>query len=38
MKNWEKKEIVSGLRLRGLSYQEIRQQAPFSIAKSTISD
>ena len=38
MKNWEKKEIVSSLRRRGLSYREIRQQASFSIAKSTISD
>ncbi len=38
MKNWEKKELVRGLRNQGLSYKEIRQNLPFTISKSTISD
>ena len=38
MKNWEKKELVRNLRGQGLSYKEIRQKTPFTIAKSTISD
>src|SRR3989338_5728502 len=37
MKNWEKKELVQNLRHNGLSYKEIRQKIPFTIAKSTIS-
>jgi DNA-binding transcriptional MerR regulator len=38
MKQWEKKELVRGLRSQGLSYKEIRERIPFTIAKSTISD
>jgi hypothetical protein len=37
MKQWEKKELVRGLRKRGLSYKEILQSIPFRLAKSTIS-
>lgn len=38
MKNWEKKELVRGLRKQGLSYRELIQKAPFDISKSTVSD
>ncbi|MCX5695996.1 MAG: hypothetical protein NTW18_05025 [Candidatus Omnitrophica bacterium] len=38
MKNWEKKELVRDLRKQSLSYKELRQIAPFKIAKSTVSD
>jgi intein-encoded DNA endonuclease-like protein len=37
MKYWERKELVRDLRREGLSYKEIRQKIPFTIAKSTIS-
>lgn len=37
MKYWEKKEVVRGFRQQGLSYREIRQKAPFTISKSTLS-
>ncbi len=38
MKNWEKKELVRGLRRKqGLSYREIMQQVTFPISKSTLS-
>lgn len=37
MKHWEKKELVKNLRNQGLSYKEIREKIPFTIAKSTIS-
>ena len=37
MKYWEKKEVVRGFRQQGLSYGEIRQKAPFTISKSTLS-
>jgi hypothetical protein len=38
MKYWERKELVQNLRRTGLSYREIRQEIPFTISKSTISD
>ncbi len=38
MKYWKRKELVRNLRGQGLSYKEIRQRIPFTIAKSTISD
>ncbi len=38
MKYWKRKELVRNLRGQGLSYKEIRQRIPFTIAKSTVSD
>ncbi len=34
---WQKKEQIQTLRRRGLSYQEIRVQLPFPVAKGTVS-
>ncbi len=37
MKRWEKRELIRGLRGKGLSYREIIKDSPFSISKSTVS-